>query len=119
MATRQLVSTTYFSESVVFSLLHPHPHLWSLCVGQIYEDSIVIQSVFTSAREKLEKEGFTASSSDSDTEEEEAPRSGKARRSVKEDDDEEEEEGMFVSIPLPELDPNLAVNVATHKRVWV
>ncbi|KAK7501203.1 hypothetical protein BaRGS_00007688 [Batillaria attramentaria] len=38
----------------------------------IYEDSIVLQSVFTSAREKLEKEGFTQdSSSDSDTEEEE------------------------------------------------
>lgn len=57
----------------------------------IYEDSIVLQSVFTSAREKLEKEGFTqtASSSDSDTEEEETPRP-KARKQLKPDDDEDE-----------------------------
>ncbi|KAL8604698.1 Transcription activator BRG1 [Nucella lapillus] len=61
----------------------------------IYEDSLVIQSVFMSAREKLEKEGFTASSSDSETEEEETPvRSAKSRRSMKEDDDEEEEREM-------------------------
>lgn len=59
----------------------------------IYEDSIVLQSVFTSAREKLEKEGLTGElSSDSDTEEEEAPRSVKSRRSVKEEEEEENEE---------------------------
>ncbi|XP_025109979.1 probable global transcription activator SNF2L2 [Pomacea canaliculata] len=59
----------------------------------IYEDSIVLQSVFTSAREKLEKEGFAASSSDSETEEEESSiastsKGGKGIRDYDDDDDE-------------------------------
>ena len=32
---------------------------------QIYEDSIVLQSVFTNARERLQKEGFQMSSDES------------------------------------------------------
>lgn len=53
----------------------------------------MLQSVFTSAREKLEKEGFAASSSDSETEEEESSiastsKGGKGIRDYDDDDDE-------------------------------
>ncbi|XP_070196110.1 probable global transcription activator SNF2L2 [Littorina saxatilis] len=82
----------------------------------IYEDSIVIQSVFTSAREKLEKEGFTPSSSDSETEEEEAPRSAKARRSLKEDEDGEEEEEREVKKKPKEGGKKTPAKVPKGKR---
>ena len=43
-----------------------------LCWLQIYEDSIVLQSVFTSARERIDKEDFnTAVSSEESASEEE------------------------------------------------
>lgn len=33
-----------------------YPKMWFACSLQIYEDSIVLQSVFTSVRQKIEKE---------------------------------------------------------------
>lgn len=47
------------------------PKVLPLCPQQIYEDSIVLQSVFTSVRQKIEKED-ESEGEDSEEEEEEA-----------------------------------------------
>jgi SWI/SNF-related matrix-associated actin-dependent regulator of chromatin subfamily A protein 2/4 len=58
---------------------------------QIYEDSIVLKSVFTSARERLEKEGVSYSDENSSSNEEDEGEEdeGKGEDEEEEDDDEE------------------------------
>lgn len=56
---------------------------------QIYEDSIVLKSVFTSARERLEKEGVTYSDDNSSSNEEDE---GEDEDGKGEDEEEEEED---------------------------
>lgn len=58
---------------------------------QIYEDSIVLQSVFTNARERLEKDAEVNEGSD-DEEEEEQP--------IADEDDGEEEEGTRINVMM-------------------
>ncbi|XP_062601986.1 transcription activator BRG1-like, partial [Saccostrea cucullata] len=55
----------------------------------IYEDSIVLKSVFTSARERLEKEGVTYSDDNSSSNEEEE---GEEEEGKEEEEEEEEDE---------------------------
>lgn len=62
---------------LVFLLRFRRPHLQRLNVLllQIYEDSIVLQSVFTSVRQKIEKED-ESEGEESEEEEEEEPDEG-------------------------------------------
>ena len=60
---------------------------WNL---QIYEDSIVLQSVFTNARERLEKDGNLPTPNESEEEEEEEDKQEEEDGSDDEDDDEDD-----------------------------
>ncbi|CAI9732152.1 probable global transcription activator SNF2L2 isoform X1 [Octopus vulgaris] len=58
----------------------------------IYEDSIVLQSVFTNARERLEKDGYLPSSDDSFSDDDDAGNPDSDDDQDDDDDEEEEEE---------------------------
>lgn len=58
----------------------------------IYEDSIVLQSVFTNARERLEKDGYLPSSDDSMSDDDDVGNADSDDDQEEEDDEEEDEE---------------------------
>jgi SWI/SNF-related matrix-associated actin-dependent regulator of chromatin subfamily A protein 2/4 len=68
-----------------FMLLCKNAQTYNVEGSTIYEDSIVLQSVFTSARERLEKDGDLALGDDNDTDNE-------GEEDEEEDQDEEQEE---------------------------
>lgn len=67
---------------------------------QIYEDSIVLKSVFTSARERLEKEGVTYSddNSSSNEEDEGEDEDGKGEDEEEEEEDEDGKQKIYVHV---------------------
>lgn len=66
---------------------------------QIYEDSIVLKSVFTSARERLEKEGVSYSDENSSSNEEDEGEEDEGKgEEEEEEDDEEEGKGIVIFV---------------------
>ena len=70
-----------------------------LIILQIYEDSIVLQSVFTNARERLGKDGsLLPGPADSDNEEEEGEEDQDEQ--IEEDDDDDDDDSRKVKAKL-------------------
>ncbi|KAL5021635.1 hypothetical protein ScPMuIL_000790 [Solemya velum] len=66
----------------------------------IFEDSIVLQSVFTNARERLEKDGYVLSSDESSTEQEEETDDKQEQENEDEEADDEDSQAVKVKIKL-------------------